>query len=196
METLPDLIKGCISKDKTSQEVFYRKFYSRLMTVSLRMSPDKETAEDLLHDAYVKIYERLHTLSGHDEGLVFAWCKRILMNTIIDQLRKNGRRFGVVELDNEDYNNEVEFKGNDESFLKYKNLEPKDVMDAIAILPPAYKAVFNLVIDGYSHAEVSAKLGIVEGTSKSNYAKARYKLMAHLDKIGDKESRKLYFELN
>lgn len=202
VKTLEALIKGCIKNDNADQKEFYKKFYSRLMTVSLRMSPDSETAKDLLHDSFIKIFQKLKTLKGYDEAVVYCWCKSIVINTVIDYLRKPARNIRGVELDanneygNLNYVNDLEVKDNDMSLLHYKNLEPKDIMTAINSLPPSYKAVFTLIIEGYTHKEVSEKLGIVEGTSKSNYAKARYNLMAKLDEIGEKEEYKLHYELN
>ena len=202
VKNLEGLIKGCIKNNNADQKEFYKKFYPRLMSVSLRVAQDRETAKDLLHDSFIKIFQKLKTLKGYDEAVVYCWCKSIVINTVIDYLRKPARNIRGIELDGNDeygnlnYGNDLEAKDDDASLLHYKNLEPKDIMNAIESLPPAYKAVFTLIVEGYSHKEVADKLGIVVGTSKSNYAKARYSLMAKLDEIGEKEEYKLHYELN
>ncbi|MBL4755081.1 MAG: sigma-70 family RNA polymerase sigma factor [Flavobacteriales bacterium] len=167
--TIDKLIAGCTKGDRKCQRTVYEMFYGKMMGVCLRYTNNKEEAQDLLHDGFIKVFENIHKFnySGSFEG----WIRRIMVNTTIDHFRKNKNVF-VKDID--DFNN-LATEEPDVDILS--QLRTEDIMKAVQTLSPAYRAVFGLyVIEGYSHKEVAEELGISVGTSKSNLAKAKNNL--------------------
>jgi len=142
------------------------------MTVCYRYSKNADDAKDLLQDGFVKVFTNLkkYNFKGSLEG----WIRRIMVNTSIDFYRKNKNVFFVDDEDG--YIMETTKVESAENI--YSQFGVNDIMNAIQQLTPAYKAVFNMyALEGFSHKEIAEKLGINEGTSKSNLAKARRNLI-------------------
>lgn len=173
---IKEVIEGCIKNKKTQQEFFYNMFYGKLMSVSLRMSPNRELAEDFLQDSFIKIFKSIHMLEKYEPNIVYSWCKRILTNTIIDHYRKN-KNFDLSL----DSNFDKAIEEDDFDYLESKNIDVNILITAIQKLSPQYNVVFNLyIMDGYSHQEISDTLQISVGTSKSNLSKAKANLRKEL----------------
>ncbi|MBL4594857.1 MAG: sigma-70 family RNA polymerase sigma factor [Flavobacteriales bacterium] len=168
---LDDIVKKCVKGDRKAQQELYKIFYGKMMGVCYRYTNNSEDAKDILQDGFVKVYSNLkkYNFKGSLEG----WIRRIMVNTAIDHLRKNKNVYLVG--DEDDYileNSKVESADS-----IYSQFGESVIMEAIQSLSPAYKTVFNLnVIEGYQHKEIAEKLGISEGTSKSNLAKAKQNL--------------------
>ncbi len=176
--TIDKLIAGCAKGDRKSQQVIYEKFYTKMMGVCLRYASNKQEAQDLVHDGFLKVFEKIskYNYSGSFEG----WIRRIMINTSIDYYRKNKN---IFTKDNQDFAN-IEGEEPEQDVLS--QLRTEDIMKAVQSLSPGYRAVFNLyVVEGYSHKEVSDELGISVGTSKSNLAKAK----KNLRRLFTKESK-------
>lgn len=178
-KSLEDLVKKCVDGDPKAQRELYKIFYSTMMGICFRYSKNAEDAKDLLQDGFVKVFKNIkrYNFNGSLEG----WIRRIIINTAIDHFRKNKN---VYFVDDEDEflleNSKVE---SDESI--YSQFGVEEIMSAIQSLSPAYKTVFNLyAIEGFPHKEIAEKLGINEGTSKSNLAKAKKNLQNILLKKG------------
>lgn len=183
MKTLEIIAKGCAKNNRGCQEELYKYLYPRLMVVSLRMSPDSDTAKDLLQESFIKIFDKIDTLDNYDEAVVYTWCKRVVTNTVIDYIRKNRRVYvsDTFEETLSDSDVGVE-EGIEYGYLDSKNIEPQQLMDAIQTLSPQYKLVFNLyVMEGLTHKEIGKILEISEGTSKSNLSKARENVRKELE---------------
>ena len=175
---IKQIIEGCVKNNLKSQEAFFKMYYGRLMGVSLRMSPNREIAEDLLQEAFIKIFKGLNTLDNHNPAVIYSWCKRILTNTIIDYYRKN-KTFESSFDDNFDTPIEEE---SDMNYLESKNIDVDVLISSLQNLSPQYNLVFNLyVVEGYSHKEISEKLQISVGASKSNLSRAKYNLRKELE---------------
>jgi RNA polymerase sigma-70 factor (ECF subfamily) len=180
---LTKVIEGCIKNNRKSQKEFYVEYSPRLMAISLRMSPDDDTAKDLLQESFLKIFKNLSTLDNHEPAVVYTWCKRLVSNTIIDYIRKN-RHIYVIDtfeqtLEDSDIGSE---DGIEYGYLDSKNISPTQLMKAIQTLSPQYKLVFNLyVMEGYTHQEIGDTLNISVGTSKSNLYKARMNMRKELE---------------
>ena len=168
---LDDIVKKCVKGDRKAQQELYKIFYGKMMGVCYRYTNNSEDAKDILQDGFVKVYSNLkkYNFKGSLEG----WIRRIMVNTAIDHFRKNKNVYLVG--DEDDYileNSKVESADS-----IYSQFGESVIMEAIQSLSPAYKTVFNLnVIEGYQHKEIAEKLGISEGTSKSNLAKAKQNL--------------------
>ncbi|MEO6189315.1 MAG: RNA polymerase sigma factor [Saprospiraceae bacterium] len=167
-----ELIKACIERESWAMQKLYEDNYGSMYAICLRYTSSKEEAVDILHDSFLKIFNKIQTYEAGT--LLQAWMKRITVNTCIDYFRKESKR----------YYSDLE----DARSLKLDTMSPLDelgleeIMKAIQGLPNAYRAVFNLhIIDGYSHKEISEILHINESTSRSNLVKARQKLKQHLN---------------
>ena len=131
----------------------------------MRYSANREEAKDLLHDGFIKVFTKLDTFSG--SGPLEAWMRRIFVNTALEQLRKND-----VLRDTMDYEGITE--NIDASVDIESDLNRDELMEIINSMPPGYRTVFNLyAIEGYAHQEIAAMLHISEGTSKSQFARAK-----------------------
>jgi RNA polymerase sigma-70 factor (ECF subfamily) len=115
------------------------------------------------------------------KGSLEGWIRRIIANTAIDALRKNKRNPFLSDQDN-DFKQEAINEIEEKEKFQLLEIKAEVAMEAIAKLSPAYRAVFNLyVLEDYSHKEIGEILGINEGTSKSNLAKAKMNLQRILN---------------
>ena len=169
-----DLIQDCIGGDRQAHSRLYSKFAPKMFVVCLRYSKNREEAEEVLQEGFLKVFQFLHKFRG--EGPLEGWIRQIIVNCALQRLRSNSRLAPVVSI--ESYN---------EQFVIHDQIEnrigSKELLRMVMCLPPAYKLVFNLyVFDGYKHREIAALLGISEGTSKSNLSDARVILKKQLCK--------------
>jgi len=170
---LSDLIKSCLANDRRAQEQLYRWLSPRLFAVCLRYAADREAAEDVLQEGFIKLFQKLSSFRG--EGSFEGWARRIMVNTAIEQFRKIKP---VLSLEADHPPNEPSLKETGVS-----QLEAKELSALIQELPVGYRTVFNLyAVEGYNHAEIAALLGISEGTSKSQYARAKRWLQDRIKK--------------
>lgn len=175
-DKINDIIKGCINNDRKSQKLLFDLYAGKLMSTSYRYMGNKDEADEVLQEGFIKIFNKLATYnSSFDVG---AWMGRIIVNLAIDKLRKRKKdRKTIVSGDD----NLFKTQDHDEisDFDKYNNqqISAKLAMEAVSKLSPSYRMVFNLyAIENYTHAEIAEELGISEGTSKSNYFKAKANL--------------------
>jgi len=162
-----EIIEGCINGARKYQKVLYEKFYGSMMVVCMRYTNEREEARDVLHEGFMKVFKNIHKFNkGTNLG---AWIRRIMVNTAIDHYRKKAKGPALVEINHAIH----EIDTHD----VLSEMSAEEILGLVQRLSPAYKMVFNLyVIEGFSHKEVGKLLGISEGTSKSNLAKARAKL--------------------
>lgn len=173
-----DIIKGCLKNDRASQKALYEQHYSKMLGVCLRYAKDKDTAKDVLHEGFFKVFNNLKNFNG--SGSFEGWIRRIMVNTSIDHLRKNKQNYLIVStVYANDKASSVAEEIDDEDLLL--NINKEDILKAVQELTPAYRTVFNLyVIEEFSHKEIAEMLDISEGTSKSNLSKAKFNLRKNL----------------
>lgn len=160
-----DLIKGCIAGDRRMQEELYARFAPKMYAVCLRYANSADDAQDLLQEGFIKVYRNLHRFRA--EGSFEGWIRRVFVNTSIEHFRKKSTKMSMVT-DKEE--NTIE----DADITALHKLAEKDIINIIQELSPGYRTVFNLyVVEGYSHKEIGELLGISEGTSKSQLARAK-----------------------
>jgi RNA polymerase sigma factor (sigma-70 family) len=177
MNVQPPLIAACIKHERRAEYELYRVIYSYLMSICMRYAKDRDTASELLNAGYMKI---LSNLSSYKPEVPFkAWIRRIMVNTLIDEYRRNKREREKVTYV-EEYYDSTDYSEVNEALSR---INCKQILDHIARLPEATKKVFNLfVIDGYSHKEIAGLLEISEGTSKWHMNSARQKLKEMIEK--------------
>ena len=176
--TLEELILNCKKQDVTAQEALYRKYSNTLFSICLKYSPNYAEAQDNLQDAFLTIFARIEQFKG--KGSFEGWIKRITVNTVLQKYRKQ-RVF--------DISNEAQLE--DEEVTLEDTSVPLDfLLEIIQQLPDRYRLVFNLyVLDGYSHKEIAEMLGISDGTSKSNLARARMILKQKIENYYKEQSQ-------
>ncbi len=158
------LINACIEGKRAAQEALYEKFAPTMFGICLRYASDYHTAEDLLQDGFVKAFYNIDQFNG--KGSFEGWLKRIFINTAIEHFRKS-KKMSFFPIQQEQLLQTTQTNVIDQ-------LAVDDLLNVLQQSPPGYRAVFNLfVIEGYSHKEISQLLGISEGTSKSQLARAR-----------------------
>jgi len=159
-----DIIQGCIDGNRQMQELLYSQFAPKMFGVCLRYAGNTEDANDIIQEGFIKIFKNIGKF--RNEGSFEGWVRRIFVNTSIEHFRKKVKLYNVTEVQE----NTIEDKELDALDV----LAAKDIIHIINELSPGYKAVFNLhVIEGYSHKEIAGLLGITEGTSKSQLARAK-----------------------
>ena len=178
-EELQEIVDGCIRGKRKFQKRLFEKYYGKMMAICYRYAKDSDEAQDMVQNGFIKVFKKLDVYNF--EGSLEGWIRRIMVNTAIDQIRKNKRNpFLIEDVDRaQNVEEDVPFSTEEDEF--YSKLKAKTAIKAISELSPAYRTVFNMyVIEGFTHKEIADYLGISEGTSKSNLAKAKQKLRAQL----------------
>ncbi|AXE20934.1 RNA polymerase subunit sigma-70 [Runella rosea] len=176
LKTLPELLEGCLKNDRKCQELLYKQFYGYAMGVCMRYVPNREEALEVVNDGFLKIFQKVQMYDAEKPFKI--WLRRIMINTALDHYRQN-----VKFQHNTDLSVAENTIAAADSDNVYSTLAHEDLIELIQQLTPSYRTVFNLyVIDGYSHEEIAQRLGISEGTSKSNLARARENLRVMLSK--------------
>lgn len=164
-----ELISGCLKKERSMQKALYNTYGPKLMVVCLRYADSNFEAEDMLQEALVKAFDKLETFRG--DSSLYAWLKRIAINTALNIIRSKVQMTPLVE-----YEEENSLDDRDLSQLGFQEL-----LKMIQNLPSGCRAVFNLMaIEGYKHEEIAKELNISVGTSKSQYSRARQLLQQQL----------------
>jgi RNA polymerase sigma factor (sigma-70 family) len=162
--TEEQLIKGCVQNDVSCQRMLFEQYAGRMMTICLRYSCDRPEAEDILQEAFVKIFS--HIGQYKFEGSFEGWMKRIVVNCALKIIQKKRIRFA-------EFNNQDLITNQTDSYA-LSNLTEDELLKLISNLPDGYRIVFNLyVMEGYNHDEIAAFLGIQATTSRSQLVKAR-----------------------
>ncbi|AFK03584.1 RNA polymerase, sigma-24 subunit, ECF subfamily [Emticicia oligotrophica DSM 17448] len=158
-------IESLRSKDPAAQKKVFEQYGSFLYRVAYRYVRDRMTAEDLVVDAFLKIFEGAHNLRFDNLRSFEAWMKKIVVNEALMLLRKQASFQLMPE-------SEAIEIGVDDNVLD--NISSDEIYQLIAELPDGYRTIFNLfAIEGFSHKEIAEQLGINEGTSKSQLNHAR-----------------------
>jgi RNA polymerase sigma factor (sigma-70 family) len=159
-----DLIEGCKKGKQKAQKLLYDNYSRSMYLICLRFTKNEEDAQDVLQEAFIKIFK--HILTFREESSLYYWIKRIVINTAINFQRS--QLFLHAQLNS----NEVEnVQGVEDAVSNYQY---EELLKLLQALPDGCRIIFNLyAIEGYKHKEIAEKLGISEGTSKSQYNRAR-----------------------
>ena len=169
--TSQELVQGCLRGDKAYQKLLYCTYASKMFAVCLRYARSREEAQDILQDGFVKVFGKLG--SYRNEGSLEGWIRRIMVNTAISSYHKSSQ-LHEVRL-------EIDFDKDDEVPGIIERLTEKELIKMLQGLPDGYRVIFNLyAIEGFSHAEIAAQLGITESTSRSQLTKARKYIIKNL----------------
>jgi RNA polymerase sigma-70 factor (ECF subfamily) len=165
-----ELIDGCRKGVRSYQKALYDRFCKKMMVVCLRYSKSTPEAEDILQEGFVKVFQGLEGF--RQDSKLETWVTRVMVNTALNHHRKKLYLFPMVDVE------EIDIPQTETSL---SGLHFTQLLEMIQALPQGCQVVFNLfAMEGYSHKEISEMLGISEGTSKSQYARARNLLQSWL----------------
>ncbi|MDP4128720.1 MAG: sigma-70 family RNA polymerase sigma factor [Bacteroidota bacterium] len=162
------ILQGCLKNHAAAQRELYQRYSPKMLAVCFRFAHNREDAEDMLQDGFIKVFLQMHTFQS--KGAFEGWIRRIMVHTCINHLKKNKR-----------FNESVDIIQASSAQVREESIpsivQAKQIVDCIRLLPIGYRTVLNLyAIEGYSHKEISGMLDIEESTSRSQYTRARQML--------------------
>jgi RNA polymerase sigma factor (sigma-70 family) len=182
------LIKACVQRNRAAQKKLYELFASKMMGVCFRYAHSREEAEDMLQEGFIRVFEKIDTFRF--QGSFEGWLRRIIVNSAINHLRKYQNLKYECGIENAEY---LPAGSSDAVAIMHH----KEVIDLLKELPTGYRTVLNLyAIEGYSHKEIAAMLGIEESSSRSQYTRAKALLVKRLEQaetFGIKSHEKVAF---
>ena len=158
-----ELIAGCVKKDIIAQRQLYDRYAGKMMGLCMRYVGSRDTAHDILHDGFIRLFEKISTYKG--VGSFEGWMRKLFVNTALEYLRK--KRELLKEYDEDNTTHTLDYTVMEE-------MAADELMEKVMSLPEGFRSVFNLyAIEGYSHQDIAELLNISESTSRSQYARAR-----------------------
>jgi len=169
------LVELCRKDSRSGFDELYKRFSSRLFGVCLRYSRNYHDAEDLLHEGFIRVFEKLKDFRS--EGSFEGWLRKIMVSTAINFYHKNYQLRYETQI--------TDVPAEEQMFEDtYSYLSVKELLEHIHSMPDGYRMVFNLyVIEGYKHLEIAEMLGISENTSKTQLLKARNYLKKNISEV-------------
>jgi RNA polymerase sigma-70 factor (ECF subfamily) len=165
---ITNLIKRCKKSDKNAQLDLYKAYYQAMYNTAHRILKDNFEAEDIMQEAFLTAFTKLHTFKG--EVTFGAWLKRIVINKSLTQLKKNNR-YQEVKMEvitNDKITDEV---------IDYKGLNPKNVLNTLQSLKDNYRLVLTLnLIEGYDYEEIAQILNYTNENVRTTVSRAKKKL--------------------
>ncbi len=178
------LIKECLKNNAIAQKQLYELFDGQMLALCYRYTKNMEDAKEVLQIGFIKVFKNLHQYKY--EGELGAWIRRVMVNTAINYLKRKPA-----------YQEELSFTDSplhpvtDET--PEIKINTKDLVNLIRQLPTGYQTIFNLyAVEGYSHTEIASLMGISEGTSRSQYARARSLLIKWINNYSVPEKKDRY----
>ncbi len=160
-----ELIAGCIEENPKAQQCLYNRCASKLLGVCYRYVQNREEAEDVMQDGFIKIFNNIRKF--RKESSLETWMTRIMVNTALNHL-KSTKKFKMES------DLEVIFNDEGNSTQQFNQIDTNILMKCIQDMPDGYRVVLNMyAIEGYSHKEISETLGINESTSRSQFTRAK-----------------------
>jgi RNA polymerase sigma factor (sigma-70 family) len=162
------ILSGCLLNDAVAQKELYGKYSPKMLSVCYRFAHNREDAEDMLQEGFIKVFSQIHTFQN--KGAFEGWIRRIIVHTCINHLKKN-KKFN----ESVDIIHATGVQVREESVPSI--VQAKQVVECIRLLPIGYRTVLNLyAIEGYNHKEIAAMLDVEESTSRSQYTRAKQML--------------------
>lgn len=174
----PELLQACQKDDRRAHNELYRTLFGLLMSICVRYASDRDEAQSLLNQGFLKIVLNLEKYSP--TAPFEAWARRVMVNTIIDQHRRQKRHRETTV--NHDFSESTSAFGHPTTTNGVEVSFSAEMLEAmLRRLPSVQAQVFNLfVVDGYPHKDIAEMLGFSEGTSKWYLSQARHKLQTML----------------
>ena len=159
------ILQGCLKNNAAAQKTLYEKYSGKMLVVCYRYAHNREDAEDMLQEGFIKVFSQIHTFENR--GALEGWIRRIIVHTCINILKKNKKFADSVNII---YAKSIHIR---EEMIP-SIMQAKQVVECIRLLPLGYRTVLNLyAIEGFSHKEIGHLLEIEESTSRSQYTRAK-----------------------
>jgi len=159
MDTISELVERVKKNDMLAMKVLYEKSVSGMMSLSFRITQDREESQDIIQESYLRSFQQIHMLD--DPGKYFGWLKRIVLNNSL-KASKAKMHFEEVET--------LEAPEESEESPWYQGIPFAKIKAGIDQLPNGCREIFTLyLLEEYKHREISEMLGIAVSTSKSQY---------------------------
>ena len=163
------LVEGCLKGDRRAQHRFYRKYAHSMYNISMRIVNHSGEAEDILQESFIDAFDRLKDFRM--EASVGSWLKKIVVNNSVNWLRR--RRINWTDIDSQELEIEDQEEGWEEITLRVR-----EIKEGMQQLPDGYRVVLSLyLLEGYDHEEIGRILSIKEASSRSQYLRAKRKLL-------------------
>ncbi len=167
-----ELAKGILSGSREAQQELWRLYARKMMSVCLRYCDSRQEGEDVLQDAFIKVYQRIGQWQG--SGPLGGWIRTVVVNTALTHIRGEHKWRNSTDLDAAENLDAEEVDA-------VSQMNAEALMELIEKMPKGYRTVFNLfAIEGYGHKEIGEALGISENTSKTQFLKAKNWLKKHI----------------
>ncbi len=177
MRSEAELISGCVRSEPAAQRALYDRFAARMLVVCLRYARAQMEAEDALQEGFIKVFNSIRDFRG--DSKLETWITRIMINSSLNIQRKKMYMLPMVDVE------KVSLTESEEVHLAGMHLD--DLIAMVQSLPDGCRVVFSLfAVEGYGHQEIASMLGISEGTSKSQYNRAKQLLRAKLEQTEKK----------
>ncbi len=171
MQTENDLIEDCIKENRAAQKALYERYCRKMMVVCQRYAKSTQEAEDILQDGFIKVFANIKSFRG--DSRLDTWMTRIMINTALNAQRQKLYLIPMVDVEG------IELR--EEEQVSLSGIHLGELITMVQSLPDGCRLVFNLfAVEGYSHKEIGAMLSISEGTSKSQYNRAKSLLKVKL----------------
>lgn len=159
------ILQGCLQNKAAAQKELYQKYSSKMLAVCYRYGHNREDAEDMLQEGFIKVFSQIH--SFENRGALEGWIRRIIVHTCINILKKNKKFNESVDLIHA-----TALQVREDTIPSI--IQAKQVVECIRLLPMGYRTVLNLyAIEGFAHKEIAEMLDIEESTSRSQYTRAK-----------------------
>ncbi len=166
-----ELVKQCLDGNGAAQKMLYQRYSRKMFGICMGYAKDYDMAKDLLQEGFIKVFQKLSKFEGN--GSLEGWVRRTIVNNNIDIFRSNARKGTFLNLEDEQGNTIdglVPTINND----ALRKIEIDEFLRMTQGLPEGYRMILNLhIVEELTHKEIGEKLGISEGTSKSNLSRAR-----------------------
>lgn len=172
-----ELIEGCAKGNRAAQKALYERYCRKMMVICQRYARSTQEAEDILQEGFIKVFANMKSFRA--ESRVDTWITRIMINTALNAQRQKLYLLPMVDV------SDITVREDEEISLSDFHLT--ELIAIVQSLPDGCRIVFNLfAIEGYSHKEVGELVGISEGTSKSQYNRAKSLLRSKLEAVEKK----------
>lgn len=159
------ILQGCLQNKAAAQKELYQKYSSKMLAVCYRYGHNREDAEDMLQEGFIKVFSQIHSFESR--GALEGWIRRIIVHTCINILKKNKKFNESVDLIHA-----TALQVREDTIPSI--IQAKQVVECIRLLPMGYRTVLNLyAIEGFAHKEIAEMLDIEESTSRSQYTRAK-----------------------
>jgi len=171
VEDIQSLLSGCRQGNRKDQHELFRMFGPKMLGICRRYCANPDDARDALQEGFIKVFSTLEKYRG--ESAFETWMTRIFINTAIDHFKKKNK-INLFEVSLDEERIHEYYADEQDPDANAFPCAPEEALQALDQLPQGYRMVFNLyALEQYSHKEIALLLGISEGTSKSQYARAR-----------------------